>query len=127
MLSTEGPTAAVADVNGDGLQDIYLGSSRDQVAQLFLQLKDGHFVKKRQPAFDADSVYEETGAVFADVDRDGWVDLIVSSGGNEFFGPHPNLLPRIYHNDGKGNFSKTIGTLPDIFVNASSIAAERNF
>jgi len=123
MLSTEGPTAAVADVNGDGLQDIYLGSSRDQVAQLFLQQKDGRFVKKQQPTFEIDSVYEETGAVFADVDRDGRVDLIVSSGGNEFFGPHPNLLPRIYHNDGNGNFSKTIGALPDIFVNASSIAA----
>jgi hypothetical protein len=123
MLSTEGPTAAIADVNGDGLEDIFLGSSREQVAQLYLQTPNGRFAKSRQPAFEADSIYEETGAVFADVDKDGSVDLVVSSGGNEFFGPHPNLLPRIYHNNGKGIFTKTIGALPEIFVNAAGITA----
>lgn len=123
MLSTEGPTAAVADVNGDGLEDIFIGSARDQVAQLFLQQKGGKFTKTTQPAFITDSVYEETGSVFADIDRDGKPDLIVSSGGNEFFGPHPNLLPRIYHNNGNGLFTKLTGALPDIFVNASTVVA----
>ena len=123
MLSTEGPTAAVADVNGDGLEDIFIGSARDQVAQLFLQQKGGKFSNTKQPAFIADSVCEETGSVFADIDRDGKPDLIVSSGGNEFFGPHPNLLPRIYHNNGNGLFTKLTGALPDIFVNASTVVA----
>lgn len=47
----------------------------------------------------------------------------MSSGGNEFFGPHPNLLPRIYHNNGNGLFTKLTGALPDIFVNASTVVA----
>jgi len=123
MLSTEGPTAAVSDVNGDGLDDIFIGSARDQVAQLFLQQPGGKFSKTVQPAFVADSVYEETGSVFADIDRDGRPDLIVSSGGNEFFGPHPNLMPRIYHNNGNGIFTKINGVLPELFVNASTVVA----
>ncbi len=46
MLSREGPKAAVGDLNGDGLQDIYIGGTAGHVGQVYLQTKNGQFIKK---------------------------------------------------------------------------------
>ena len=74
MLSTEGPKIAVGDVNGDGLEDFYVGSAIGDTAKIFIQQKDGHFVKKAQQSFIADKYYENIGAVF-DADGDGILSL----------------------------------------------------
>src|SRR5213075_646194 len=55
MLSTEGPAVAVADINGDGLDDIYIGSPRNQQGVVYIQQPAGKFLKTNQPALDADS------------------------------------------------------------------------
>ena len=47
MLSREGPKAAVGDVNGDGLDDIYIGGAQGHAGQLYLQNTKGGFRKKR--------------------------------------------------------------------------------
>ena len=107
MLSTEGPKLAVGDVNGDGLEDFYLGNAFADTAKLFMQQPDGHFIQKTQPAFEKDRYFESVGAVFIDVDGDGDLDLVVSSGGNQAFPGSANLLTRLYLNDGKGNFSRS--------------------
>ena len=107
MLSTEGPKLAVGDVNGDGLEDFYLGNAFADTAKLFLQQPDGHFIQKPQAAFEKDRYFESVGAVFIDVDGDGDLDLVVGSGGNQAFPGSANLLTRLYINDGKGNFSRS--------------------
>ncbi len=121
MLSTEGPKLAVADINGDGLEDFYLGSSTADTAKIFIQKKDGHFVQKFQPAFVADKYIENTGAVFFDADNDGDKDLLVASGGNIALQGSVNLFPRLYLNDGKGSFKRSISSLPAVSVNASCV------
>jgi enediyne biosynthesis protein E4 len=120
MLSTQGPKIAVGDVNGDGLEDFYMGSAIGDTAKIFLQQADGHFIQKPQDAFLKDKYFENIGAVFFDADGDGDLDLIVASGGNEAKQGSPYLQTRLYLNDGKGNFSRD-NNFPRISVNASCV------
>jgi enediyne biosynthesis protein E4 len=122
MLSTEGPRLAVADVNGDGLDDFYVGGAKWQAGKLFIQQRDGTFRESSQRAFAADSLSEDIGATFFDANGDGRQDLLVVSGGNEFWGNEDALLPRLYMNDGHGNFQRARDALPAIFENGSCVA-----
>jgi enediyne biosynthesis protein E4 len=122
LLSTEGPRLAVADVNGDGLDDFYVGGAKWQPGKLFIQQRDGTFRASSQPAFTADSLSEDIGASFFDANGDGHPDLLVVSGGNEFWGEQDALRPRLYLNDGHGNFQRARDALPDIFENGSCVA-----
>ncbi len=106
MVSREGPALAVGDVNGDGLDDVFIGSAKFITAMLFIQNTNGKFTKSIQLALDNDMAYEDVDATFTDVNNDGFKDLLVASGGNEFYGNSEMLLPRVYLNDGKGNFTK---------------------
>ncbi|MFD2033196.1 VCBS repeat-containing protein [Belliella marina] len=105
-LSTEGPKATFADVNGDGLEDVYLGGAKGSAGQLFLQSSNGTFVKSNQQAFELDKVSEDTDAVFFDANGNGFLDLLVTSGSNEAAFGVPELADRLYLNNGKGVFSK---------------------
>lgn len=121
MVSTEGPAVAVADINGDGLDDVFFGSSKRLKPVVFLQQHSGRFERISQPDLDNDSTYEDVGAVFTDVNNDGFPDLVVASGGNEYYGNDPFLLPRVYLNDGKGLFQKKLDAFENLFVNASCV------
>ena len=122
MMSTEGPALAVGDVNKDGLEDVFIGSARDRRSVLFLQQASGKFLQTAQPVLDADSIYENTDACFADVNNDTHIDLIVASGGNEFYGNDFHNTSRIYLNDGKGSFTKMQNPFGNLYMTASCIA-----
>jgi hypothetical protein len=121
MLSTEGPALCVADIDHDGLEDVFIGSSRDKKSVVFLQKANGKFSKTPQPVIEADSAFEDTDATWADVNNDGNVDLIVASGGNEFFGPDEHLKPRVYLNNGKAVFTKLADAFDSVYATASCI------
>ncbi len=106
MVSSEGPALAVGDVNGDGLEDVFLGSSKRQKSALYFQNKQGKFYNATPEAISIDSIFEDVGAVFADIENDNDLDLIIATGGNEYYGQSPYLTPRTYLNDGKGNFKR---------------------
>jgi len=122
LLSTEGPKIAVGDVNGDGLDDFYVGGAKWQPGKLFVQQSDGTFRATSQPSIAADSLSEDIGAIFFDANGDGFPDLLVVSGGNEFWGTADALRPRLYLNDGHGTFQRARDALPDIFENGSCVA-----
>lgn len=115
MLSEQGPPIAVGDVNGDGLDDFFIGGGRGQSGGLFIQSTDGSFKHSYQPAFLADAADEDTAAAFADVDGDGDPDLVVAAGGQE---SNYRLIPRLYVNK-EGRFEKHV--FPPVSINASCI------
>jgi hypothetical protein len=123
MLSTEGPLMAVADVNGDGLDDIFIGGAKDQPSAILIQQPDGSFVKSNEQLLAQDAVSEDIGAVFFDANGDGHPDLYVVTGGTEFSDAAQPLEDRLYLNDGKGNFRKAVGALPPLTLSGSRVAA----
>lgn len=106
MLSTEGPAFAKADVNGDGIEDLYFGGAKGSPGKLYQGSSEGRYVETSQEDFSLDAPSEDTDAAFFDADGDGDLDLLVTSGGNESPLNAPDLADRIYFNDGKGNFKK---------------------
>jgi hypothetical protein len=122
LLSAEGPKIAVADINGDLLEDFVIGSAKHDTTKVFLQTSSGSFRQLlRQPAFVHDKEYEDAGMAFLDADFDGDQDLIIASGGNLDREGSKMLEPRLYLNNGKGLFERDDRRLPHISVNASCV------
>ena len=121
MLSTEGPKISVGDVNGDKLDDFFVGGAGGQAGAIFIQDKNENFRRSRQRYIDEDSISEDVDAAFVDVDGNRTLDLVVVSGGQEYRISEKNLYPRLYLNDGHGNFTKPSKSLPPIAINASCV------
>lgn len=125
MLSTEGPAFASADLNNDGLDDLYVGGSVGESGAIYLQ-KPGHaFVKLATEVFDADSLSEAVDAVFFDADGDKDLDLYVVTGGSEYTTQSTYKLDHLYINQGirKGQlyFEKAQNLLPALYQSGSCV------
>jgi hypothetical protein len=68
--------------------------------------------------------FEDGGAVFFDADGDKDNDLYITSGGAEFGMAGSQLYrDRLYKNDGKGNFTRSVAALPKEGFNNSFVIA----
>ncbi|MFY0594141.1 VCBS repeat-containing protein [Roseivirga sp.] len=119
-LSQAGPTITKGDVNGDGLDDLFVGGSSSNLSHLLIQNSTGQFDKK---VFTDSDQFEDTDAIFLDIDLDGDLDLYVASGSNEFDANDPKYQDRIYINDGKGTFIRDEGSLPTMLTSTGTVAA----
>lgn len=123
-ISFSGSILTKGDVNGDGLEDIYVGAHDGKAGVLYLQQKDGKFISKAVAAFEADKNSTDAAALFFDANGDGKPDLYVGSGGYADYKPDDVLLQdRLYLNDGKGNFSKANNALPKMISSKSCVKA----
>lgn len=123
-LSQEGPCIAAADVNGDSLQDFFVGGATNSEGALYMQNAEGVFKKATNTPFAVDKIAEDVACVFADVNNDKSPDLLVVSGNNESGSNNSGSLgSRCYMNDGKGNFTKTSDVFPLSLTDGSCIAA----
>lgn len=121
-LSFSGPVLVQQEINGDGLEDIFVGGSAQQPGKLFLQNSKGAYVEKTVSDFALDQLSEDTAAAFFDANGDGFLDLYVCSGGyGNFLPDDPLLQDRLYLNDGKGNFSKQPDALPTMLTSSSTV------
>ena len=118
-MSTLGPGMAVADVNGDGLDDIFIGGAQDQSGAIYTQKKEGGFVRS---SYVKDNMQcEDAGALFFDADGDGDNDLVIATGGNEHKAGDTAYAVRLYLNDGKGNFTHQRDAVPGNYFSGSGI------
>jgi enediyne biosynthesis protein E4 len=117
-LSEMGPAMAVADVNGDGLEDVFIGGGAGQNSQLYFQQKDGSF--KGETFDDRDA--EKVKALFFDANNDGKMDLYVAHGSNEFETNSPLLQDRLYINQG-GKLVYDPNALPNMPITTGAICA----
>jgi hypothetical protein len=125
LLSSEGPALTGGDVNGDGLDDFYVGGARGQSGVLMVQNADGKFKKYELPAFQSDSLSEDVDAIFFDADNDKDLDLFVVTGGTEFVNQSIELQDHLYINQSRGgtiDFVKSQG-LPEINLVGSCVTA----
>jgi len=118
QYSKMGPAFAVADVDGDGKKDFFIGGARGQAGVIYLNHGDGKFVPVKTPALEQSTDFEQVQATFADLDGDGHPDLYVVSGGNQ-----DNFVDHIYWNDGKGNFTSRADSLPPTLSSGGPVVA----
>ena len=96
---------SVADVNGDGLEDIFLPEQGGLPNRLYLQNPNGTF-DDRSAAAAVDYLERALAGLFVDLDNDGDPDLALSS--------RPAVL--VLENDGDGGFARVryvAGDIPD--------------
>ncbi len=117
--SQNGPGIAVGDINGDQLEDFFVGGSAGFPAYFFLQKESGEFTKVK---VSFDSTYTDMGALLFDADSDGDLDLYVVSGGSRF-STNSKYQDRLYLNDGTGTFTKTQEAIPTMTASGSSVIA----
>ena len=123
LLSREGPALATADLNLDGLADVFIGGAHGQPSALFLQQAGGGFNPVSIPVLEADSAYEDVDALFADLDQDGDLDLYVVSGGAAIPGEDPIYQDRLYLNRGFGQLESAPHWLPSMPTSGSVVAS----
>ncbi|MBC8045388.1 MAG: VCBS repeat-containing protein, partial [Fimbriimonadaceae bacterium] len=122
-LSNMGPGIAVGDINGDGLDDLFIGGAKDESGVIYVQNANGKF--SRSNAYEAnteDKISEDMGAIFFDADDDGDQDLYVSSGGSDFPKEDQHLQDRLYTNN-NGKFTWNKEALPSFIISSSCVIA----
>ena len=127
MRSNEGPRMAVGDVNGDGLEDLYICGARGTAGALYIQRKNGSFSSSNQDLFESERASEESDCTFFDADGDGDLDLYAACGGIELPSSSSALSDKLYLNNGMGSFILSNQILPAGRYESSSCVRANDF
>lgn len=104
-LSENGPCSASADVNGDGLEELFVGGSLGVPAKQFVN-RGSKWESVNEDFWNSIKENENQGFTFLDVENDGDTDIYIVNGGNEAKANGNGwLTDQLLINDGKGNFS----------------------
>lgn len=120
-ISTSGPKLIWGDVDGNGLEDLFIAACKGSENRLYKQMRTGAFTAAPKTALPESKSVNDKDAAFLDADGDGDLDLYIVSGGNEYQESAPELQDRIYLNDGRGNFKHSPKALPEMLTSGSSV------
>ncbi|HEU5079739.1 MAG TPA: VCBS repeat-containing protein [Opitutaceae bacterium] len=113
-----------ADVNGDGIADVFVSGIQGDAGVLYLGQKDGSFAAASAQPWAKAAGCDDVAALFVDVNGDKHPDLVVASGGVARPRGDATLGARVYLNDGKGEFTEApAGMLPESHEASRSLAA----
>lgn len=110
-LSDLGPLMSVADINKDGLTDVFIGNSFGKSSGLYVQKSNGTFELNDRALWVSDTLYEAHGSHFFDADMDGDMDLLIINGGYESISPQAWQI-RLFINIGPNQFKEAKGAIP---------------
>jgi len=122
-FSEYGPAMAVGDVNSDGLDDLFIGATASNPTTVWLQQKDGRFIKGPMLPGENRKDWDDMGLLLFDADNDGDLDLYLAAGGYRHAPGDPSYQDKLYLNDGKGHFSLDTAALPLNFTSKSCVRA----
>lgn len=122
QLSKQGPALAKADVNGDGTEDLFIGSTTGN-SWLYIQNTQGSFYRALIQPWNSVDEGSISAATFLDADGDGDADLYTALGGTEFPINDVAYQDKLYINNGKGSFSISPNALPLLTASAGCVAA----
>jgi len=122
-FSQLGPFITSGDINGDGSIDFFVGGAANFSGKLFTQEGKGLFSSKnltdsaRKPGEDMD-------CLLFDADNDKDLDLLISYGDSQQPENSSAFEPKLFINDGKGNFTQNKNSIPsDVRLIAGAVSA----
>lgn len=129
-----GPGVAIADVDGDGDEDLYVGGPGGLSGKLLLhrgldERGDPVFALRNKAPFTEMTPFEDLGVLLLEADGDGNSDLLAVSGGVEGEPGDRSFRDRLYRNEG-GEFVESENSLPvppDKAHASGSVAAAADF
>jgi hypothetical protein len=115
-----GPGIAVADIDGDGHDDVYLAATTGSAGRI-LRWKEKAYVEESPHGIPPTEV-EDGPPLFFDADGNGTFDLLVTKASALGSAWPGSFRPVIYSNDGTGRFKAT-DWLPKLHLNAGAVCA----
>ncbi len=106
-----GPFITTGDINNDGTTDFFIGGAFNFSGSLFTQNSTGMFTRKS--LISGIKMEEDGNCILFDADKDGNIDLLVTGNGMQYEENSVYYKPRLYRNDGKGNFTLQPAAIPD--------------